>query len=127
MQQLLQSTDCSLTVQILEGYDYKIGGSAQTHYPQFRLKEEADSILVRYVSGLDEAKDVPGNIVQLKTVGETQDIRFPFVLTMTRSMMVSHILCKSMLETLQRMCTLALSKPTWSLKTLSLIRELLSL
>ena len=61
----------------LEGYDYKIGGSAQTHYPQFRLKEEADSILVRYVSGLDEAKDVPGNIVQLKTVGET--IRFPFV------------------------------------------------
>ena len=61
----------------LEGYGYKIGGDAQTHYPQFRLKEEADSILVRYVSGLDEAKDVPGNIVQLKTVGET--IRFPFV------------------------------------------------
>ena len=61
----------------LEGYDYKIGGSAQTHYPQFRLKEEADSILVRYVSGLDEVKEVSGNVVQLGTVDET--LRFPFV------------------------------------------------
>ena len=51
---------------------------AQTHYPQFRLKEEADSILVRYVSGLDEAKDVPGNVVQLEN-GRRKTLRFPFV------------------------------------------------
>ena len=59
-----------------ETYEGRIGGDAQTHFPRFRMAEEADSILVRYVSGLDDVKNAVGTVAQL---GETtEDISFLF-------------------------------------------------
>ena len=103
MQHLPKSIDCSPTNTDLEdeAYNGRIGGDEQTHFPQFRMNEKADSILVRYVSGLDEVKNVVGNVAQLEET--TQDIKFRFTGEDGASRWRSYSICKSMLETLQRM------------------------